>query len=219
MLEDAGLNYCCRDGNSLHEACLHANASSEEILNRLREAAKSTGGKYLEWKRTPLYDLIRPTQEKHHGCMRQAIPSTLALADRVTTEHRANRPELLEIGKLFAEVGREMIVHMQKEEEILFPYVEMLECAANAYDSVELPFFQSVKNSIQTMMKEHDATGDSVTTIRSQASEYKAPAAACTGFKALYQAFREFKADLHQHVHLENNFLFPRAVELEARFT
>ena len=119
------------------------------------------------------------------------------------------------IQTLFIEVGQEMIMHMQKEEQILFPYIDALEKAASAHGSVEPPFFQTVRNPIHAMMEEHDAAGELVKQIRKASSEYTAPADACTSYKALYQDLREFEADLHQHVHLENNILFPRAVEIE----
>ena len=107
-------------------------------------------------------------------------------------------------------------MHMQKEEQILFPYIDALEKAANAHGAVEPPFFQTVRNPIHAMMKEHDAAGELVKQIRKASSEYTAPADACPSYQALYQDLREFEADLHQHVHLENNILFPRAVEMEA---
>lgn len=219
VLEDSGLDYCCSGGKSLHEACLHANISSEEILSRLRETAKDTGPEDLNWVAAPLCELTRHICEKHHQYVREAIPRTRALSEKVAIKHGQNHAELVGIGKLFAEVGREMIMHMQKEEQILFPYIDALERAVKANTSVEPPFFQSVRNPIHAMMLEHDAAGDLVRQIRVLSSEYTPPGGACTSFKALYEALREFEADLHQHVHLENNVLFPRAVELEASAT
>jgi regulator of cell morphogenesis and NO signaling len=219
VLEDAGLDYCCGGGKSLHEACLHANVSSEEILNRLRENAKETRPEDLNWMTVPLCELTRHIREKHHRYVREAISRTRALSEKVATKHGDNHVELAGIGRLFAEVGREMIMHMQKEEQILFPYIDALERAVNAHGSVEPPFFQTVRNPIHVMMQEHDAAGDLVRQIRVLSSEYMPPADACTSFKALYEALKEFEADLHQHVHLENNVLFPRAVELEASAT
>lgn len=219
ILEDAGLDYCCGGGKPLREACLHANVSSEEILNRLRENAKDTGPEDLNWMAAPLCELTRHIREKHHRYVREAIPRTRALSNKVATKHGGNHAELVDIGKLFAEVGEEMIMHMQKEEQILFPYIDALERAVNAHGSVEPPFFRTVRNPIHAMMQEHDAAGDLIRQIRVLTSEYSAPADACTSFRALYEALREFEADLHQHVHLENNVLFPRAVELEASAT
>ncbi|MGB9244785.1 MAG: hemerythrin domain-containing protein [Candidatus Acidiferrales bacterium] len=137
------------------------------------------------------------------------------LLDKVEATHGKSHSEITDIQRLFSEVGREMILHMQKEEQILFPYIDALEKATSAHSSVEPPFFQTVRNPIQAMMKEHDAAGELVEQIRKASSEYTAPADACTSHKALYQDLRQFETDLHQHVHLENNILFPRAVEME----
>jgi regulator of cell morphogenesis and NO signaling len=109
-----------------------------------------------------------------------------------------------------------MIAHMQKEEQILFPYIEVLERSADGNGSVEPPFFQTVRNPVHAMIKEHDAVGDLIKQIHKASDGYNTPADGCTSYQALYQDLRQFEADLHQHLHLENNILFPRAVELEA---
>ena len=216
VLEDAGLDYCCGGGNSVHEACLQADISAEEILNRLRENTKNTGPEDVNWTSMPLHELTRHIRGKHHRYVREAIPRTQALLDKVVAKHAKDHPEVSDIRRAFTEVGKEMIMHMQKEEQILFPYIDKLELAACAHESVEPPFFQTVKNPIHAMMKEHDAAGELVKQIRGLSGEYTAPADACASFKALYQGLKEFEGDLHQHVHLENNILFPRAVETEA---
>ena len=216
ILEDAGLDYCCGGGKSLHEACLHADVPAEEILNRLRENSKHVSPDEANWTLAPLGDLTRHIRERHHRYVRDAIARVQLLLDKIEAKHGENHPEITDIQRLFTEVGREMIMHMQKEEQILFPYIDALEKATSAHSSVEPPFFQTVRNPIHAMMKEHDAAGELVKQIRNASSEYTAPADACTSYKALYQDLREFERDLHQHVHLENNILFPRAVEMEA---
>lgn len=219
VLEDAGLDYCCGGGKSLQEACLHADVPPEDILTRLRENSRDVTPDDANWTSAPLSDLMRHIRERHHQYVRQAIVRIQPLLDKVEAKHGKNHTEIADIQRLFAEVGREMIMHMRKEEQILFPYIDALEHAVNTHASVEPPFFQTVRNPIHAMMQEHDAAGDLVRQIRSLTSEYAAPADACTSFRALYEALREFEADLHQHVHLENNVLFPRAVELEASAT
>jgi regulator of cell morphogenesis and NO signaling len=216
VLEEAGVDYCCGGGKSLHEACLHTDVPAEDILNRLRENSKDIGPDETNWTSSPLSDLTRHIRDKHHRYVREAIARVQPLLDKVGAKHGENHPEIADIQRLFTEVGREMIMHMQKEEQILFPYIDAVEKAANAHGSVEPPFFQTVRNPIHAMMKEHDAAGELVKQIRKTSSEYTTPADACTTYRALYQELREFEADLHQHVHLENNILFPRAVELEA---
>ena len=219
VLEDAGLDYCCGGGKSLHEACLHADVPAEEILKRLRENSKEISADEATWTLAPLGDLTRHIRERHHRYVRETIARVQTLLGKVKAKHGENHPEIVDIQRLFTEVGREMIMHMQKEEQILFPYIDALEKADNAHASVEPPFFQTVRNPIQAMMKEHDAAGELVKQIRKASSDYTAPADTCPSYKALYQDLREFEADLHQHVHLENNILFPRAVELETTAT
>jgi regulator of cell morphogenesis and NO signaling len=217
VLEDAGLDYCCGGGESLHEACLHADVPAEEILKRLRENSKNVSPDEVNWTWAPLGELTRHIRERHHRYVREAIIRVQVLLDKVGVIHGNNHPEIAHIQGLFTELGREMIMHMQKEEQILFPYIEALEKAASTNGSVEPPFFQTVRNPIHAMMKEHDAAGELVRQIRKASSDYSVPADACPSYKALYQDLRAFEADLHQHVHLENNILFPRTVEMEAR--
>jgi len=215
MLEEAGVDYCCGGGKSLHEACLHIDVPTEDILKRLRENSKDISPDEANWASAPLVDLTRHIRDRHHRYVREAIARVQPLLDKVEAKHGKSHSEIADIRRLFTEVGREMIMHMQKEEQILFPYIDALEKATSAHSSVEPPFFQTVRNPIHAMMKEHDAAGELVKQIRKASSEYTAPAGACTSYKALYEVLREFEADLHQHVHLENNILFPRAVELE----
>lgn len=215
ILEHAGVDYCCGGGKSLHEACLHADVSPDEILSRLRENSRNTTPENQNWTAMPLSDLTQHIREKHHQYVREAIHHIQLLLGKVISKHGTSHEELGEIGKLFTEVGKEMIMHMQKEEQILFPYIDALERAARTQETVEQPFFHTVRNPVHAMMKEHDAAGELVKQIWRLSSDYRAPSGACTSFKALYAALREFEADLHQHVHLENNVLFPRAVGME----
>ncbi len=216
VLEDAGVDYCCGGGKSLQEACLHAGVTADEILKRLRQNSELAGPADAEWTNASLADLTRHIRERHHQYVRDSIPRVRALLAKIREKHGEKHREIEEIEKLFGDVAREMTAHMQKEEQILFPYIDAMERSARGNGSVEPPFFQTVQNPIHAMMKEHDSAGDLVKRIRKASNEYKAPADACTSYQATYQELRQFEEDLHLHVHLENNILFPRAVELEA---
>jgi regulator of cell morphogenesis and NO signaling len=216
VLEDAGVDYCCGGGKSLQDACLHAGVTAEEILKRLRQNSELAGPADAEWTNASLADLTRHIRERHHQYVRDSIPRVRGLLAKIREKHGAKHRKIEEIEKLFGDVAREMTAHMQKEEQILFLYIDALERSANGNGSVEPPFFQTVRNPIHAMMKEHDSAGDLVRRIRKASNEYKAPADACTSYQATYQELRQFEEDLHLHVHLENNILFPRAVELEA---
>ncbi|HVB97988.1 MAG TPA: iron-sulfur cluster repair di-iron protein [Candidatus Dormibacteraeota bacterium] len=216
VLEDAGIDYCCGGGKSLHDACLSTGVSAEEILSRLRSNGGDVHPEAANWTSAPLSALTGHIREKHHRYVRAAIARIRSLLDKVNAKHGSAHGEIAVIQELFLKVGQEMIVHMQKEEMILFPFIEAMERSAGENGSWKAPFFQTVRNPIQAMMAEHDAAGDLVKQIRKASADYTVPAGACASFKALYEDLKQFEADLHQHVHLENNVLFPRAVETEA---
>lgn len=216
ILEDAGVDYCCGGAKSLHEACLHTEVPAEEILRRLSENREQVSPTGDVWTSAPLADLTRHIQEQHHQYVREAIPRIRTLLEKVKAKHGENHREIADIQMLFTEVGHEMIMHMQKEEQILFPYIDGMERSIQAKKMVEPSFFGTVRNPIQAMMSEHDSAGELVKQIRGASSGYTPPPDACTSYLALYQELRQFEEDLHQHVHLENNILFPRAAEMEA---
>src|SRR5689334_6635838 len=216
VLEDAGVDYCCGGGKSLHDACSGAGISPAEILERLRKNSREVRAGAANWASVPLSELTRHIREKHHQYVRSAIPQIQKLLAKVKAKHASVHPELSAIEELFAKIAREMIMHMQKEEQILFPYIDAVENALRSGGLIEPPFFQSVRNPIQSMMGEHDSAGDLVRQVRAATGNYAPPENACASFTALYDDLRRFEADLHEHVHLENNVLFPRAVEAEA---
>jgi regulator of cell morphogenesis and NO signaling len=216
VLEDARVDYCCGGGESLNNACLHAGVSAEDILQRLRENSLNVESSESNWTSSPLWTLTAHIKTHHHGYVRQAILRIVSLLEKVNAKHGSNHPELAEIDSAFRAVAKEMTSHMQKEEMILFPFIDALDRAATRQTTLEPPFFQTVRNPIQAMMKEHDAAGDLVKQIRKSSSEYIPPGDACTSYIVLFQELQQFERDLYQHVHLENNILFPRAVELEA---
>lgn len=216
ILEDAGVDYCCGGEKSLAEACLRANVPAETILNRLRQNSASAGSEESGWTKAPLAELTRHIREHHHRYVRNVIPRLSGMLAKVREKHGSNHREVGEIETLFADVAHEMLLHMQKEEHILFPYIDALEHSAKGQGEVEPPFFQTVRNPVSMMMQEHDAAGELVRRIRAASNGYQAPADGCTTFKAAYQELQQFEEDLHLHVHLENNILFPRAIELEA---
>jgi regulator of cell morphogenesis and NO signaling len=216
VLEEAGVDYCCGGQKSLHDACLHAGVSEEEILARLRENRQAVGEDDRNWLSAPLSELTEHIRSQHHRYVRETVRRIQPLAAKVKGKHGANHPELADVEALFSEVSSEMIAHMQKEERILFPYIEAVERAAQGKESIEKPFFQTVRNPVHMMMQEHDAAAALVRQINQKSSGYAPPADACASYELLYRELQAFETDLHQHVHLENNILFPRAVALES---
>jgi len=221
--EKLGIDYCCGGSRTLGEACTDAKISVEQALSRLQEglAASQTQSQpqskdARNWQAAPLTELIAHINRTHHVFARSECARIEALAAKVVSVHGANHPELLEVQKIFADLAGELSVHLLKEEQILFPYMARMEEAAFAGEPAPPAMFGTVVNPVRMMMQEHDGAGEALRKLRSVTNDYAAPADACISYTTLYDALKGLEADLHQHIHLENNILFPRAVALEA---
>ena len=215
VFESLGIDYCCGGRRPLSEACERANVPLTQALD-LIEAATATdannGGE--EWTEKSLAELIEHIVGRHHGFVRQETPRLQALLEKVRSRHGESHAELRSIQELFGAVSQELFAHMLKEEQVLFPFLERLEAAetggpfpASCFGSVEMP--------ISRMLAEHDDTGELLTQIRKLAGDFHSPDDACPSYRGLYHGLEAFERDLHLHIHLENNLLFPRAVNLE----
>ena len=216
VFEKLGIDYCCGGSHSLKDACASAGLSAEEVARNLEEAtAKGADRIASEWQNRPLADLTAHIVVTHHDFTRAELDRLEALTNKVCGVHGANHPELLRIREILTGLKSELVTHMLKEEQVLFPYIEKLERARNSKTAPPNPFFGTVRNPVRMMMSEHESAGDALKEIRSASSNFKTPDDACISFKTLYQALEGIEQDLHQHIHLENNILFPRAIELE----
>ncbi len=213
VFENLGIDYCCGGGKSLQEACSAANIPVDEVLLSLETPAPSNGR--VDWKTAPLRELIEHILSRHHSYVRAEIPRLEALLAKVYAVHGANHPELAGIQESFRGLGQELLMHCMKEEQILFPYIIEMEKAVAQRRAAAPPMFGTVRNPVQMMIMEHDSAGEALRSMREASAGFTAPADACVSFQTLYRAMAEFEADLHQHIHLENNILFPRAVEME----
>ncbi len=217
IFEKLGLDYCCGGGQTLAQACRAAGVSAKEVEASIEKAAEGARSKAPKrnWTAEPLADLMAHLRSTHHVYTRTAIERLEPLFDKVCAAHGKNHSELLEMRTVFAGLAQELALHLMKEERVLFPYVERMEEAAIEKSAAPPAPFGSVQNPIAMMLHEHDGAGDALRQLRALSEEYAPPADACASFRALYQALEELEADLHQHIHLENNVLFPRAIEME----
>lgn len=218
IFEKLGIDYCCGGSKPLTEACLAAEVSPETVVALLEEAGDGApdSSAAQNWSTAPLSDLATYIVTKHHGFTREELARLSNLLAKVCSVHGENHPELRKIHTIFQDLKEELTSHMYKEEQILFPYIENLEAAVRRGEPVPTPFFGTVRNPVRMMMQEHDNAGQALRALRQASSNYQTPADGCISFRTLYQALEEFEQDLHQHIHLENNILFPRAAELEA---
>ncbi len=217
VFEKAGIDYCCGGHRSLGEACKQGKMPLEQVSELLEKAAAERGVTDRDWMAAGLSELVDHIVNQHHAYVRQELPRLQALIEKVNRVHGKNHPELKQMAKIFEALADEMTMHMMKEEQILFPYIAEMEQAMTARGVRPIPMFGTVRNPVRMMMMEHDSTGTKLRTIRQLSADYRPPADACTSYRVLYEAMADFEADLHQHVHLENNILFPRAVEMENR--
>lgn len=217
VFEAFGIDYCCGGNRPLSEACQRANLSVDEVLASLAKAdeADLARQQQREWQSEPLSALIAHIQGTHHKYTREEIARLLPLLEKVCSRHGKNHAELFDVLEVFRSLAQELSAHMMKEEMILFPYMARLEAAAAKKEKLASAPFGSVQNPVAMMEHEHDSAGDALRALREKTNGYSAPADACVSYQTLYRALAIFEADLHQHIHLENNILFPRAVALE----
>jgi regulator of cell morphogenesis and NO signaling len=217
VFEELGIDYCCGGGATLQSACKAKGISYEKVAESLAALEAHAPKQERDWRTAPLAELVGHIVAKHHGFVRSENPRLSALIAKVVGVHGKNHPELVRVQQLFAQVEQELTMHMMKEEQILFPAVIEMEQAFQQGRSVLPPMFGTVKNPIRMMIMEHDSAGDAFTSMHEASQNFTAPADACISYRTLYNALLEFEADLHQHIHLENNILFPRAIELEEK--
>ena len=216
VFEDLGIDYCCGGKKSLRNACSSGAIPAERVLELLENAARTpVKEEDASWNAAPLSALILHIVGKHHGYVRREIPRIETLLGKVVARHGAGHPEVIEINDCFATVAQELSTHLLKEEQVLFPYIERMEEAVAERVALPPAFFGTVERPIANMVADHDDAGAVLARMRQLADGYTAPEGACPTFRALYQGLAEFEKDLHQHIHLENNILFPRAIEME----
>lgn len=215
IFEKFGIDYCCGGDRSLAEACSAAKIDLAQVTGELEKPQTSSAER--DWQKASLQELTRYLVEKHHGFVRQEIGRLLPLIAKVIGVHGNNHSELKQVQTSFQSLAEELTLHLMKEERMLFPYIEDLEAAANCGGRATPPMFGTVENPVRMMMMEHDSAGELLRNMRQATNAYTLPDNACMSFRMLYSALQQFEADLHQHIHLENNILFPRAIVLESR--
>jgi regulator of cell morphogenesis and NO signaling len=218
VFEKLGIDYCCGGNKSLEEACASANLSAAEILKSLAPAdPAAVSAEKRNWQTELLADLVAHIIAKHHKYTREEITRLGSLFDKVCSVHGKNHPELVQIRDIFQGLAKELNLHMMKEEMMLFPYIVRMEEAIVEKAPVLPPPFGTVQNPVAMMEHEHDSAGQALRAMRAGSAGFAPPEDACISYRTLYQALRDFEADLHEHIHLENNILFPRAIEMERK--
>lgn len=218
VFEDHGLDFCCGGKKSIENACIEKGVDAEKLLAELEllDTSSPSSAHFNKWEADFLTDYII---NNHHSYVNNTVSTIEHHLQKVVSAHGERHPELAVLQGVFAELKDELLEHMAKEERMLFPYIKKLSFALK--NSIEIPAapFGTVGNPIKVMESEHDNAGLLVKKINMLTDAYTPPQDACTTYRVLFQELKEFEEDLHMHIHLENNVLFPKAKALEEKLT
>jgi len=215
LFEKLKIDYCCGGNQTLAEGCTSAGVDVYAVIQMLAEATQQKSEDAVDFTSASLPQLITHIVDTHHVFTKSEMDRLQLLADKVLAAHGGNHPELVHLDELLTRLCADLKPHMFKEEHVLFPYIFALAKAADQQGAVPFAPFGTVNNPIRMMMREHDTAGEILRELRKLTFDYKVPADACISYQTLYQALENFEKDLHQHIHLENNILFPKALDVE----
>ena len=216
LFERLQIDYCCGGNQPLTQACASAGVDVDTIVEMLDKVAEfNSQAPEVDFQNLSLTDLIEHILNTHHVFTKSEMDRLEALTAKVIGAHGQNHPELNHVGKLFKTLCDDLKPHMFKEEQVLFPYINTMTRAAGRNQPAPFAPFGTVNNPVRMMMREHDTAGQILRELRTLTADYKVPPDACISYQTLYEALQNFERDLHQHIHLENNILFPKALELE----
>ncbi len=212
------IDFCCNGNRTIDEACNQREIDPSNLIQQLEEAMVSyspTASDYASWPLDLLADYV---EKKHHRYVETKIPEILPFLEKIIRVHGEHHPELAEVGELFEASAGELTMHMKKEELMLFPYIRKMVKAKQEGTTAQAPF-GTVQNPIRMMMHEHDTEGERFRKIAALTNNYEPPADGCNTYRVTFAMLKEFEEDLHLHIHLENNILFPKSIALEDSFS
>ncbi|WP_194973933.1 iron-sulfur cluster repair di-iron protein [Aquiflexum lacus] len=207
-----GIDFCCKGGISLQDACSKNEVNLQEVTAALQKATILP--EEVHYKEFGLSRLIDHIIDTHHQYVENAIPALKAYLQKLATVHGERHPELFQIRDEFMAASYALTSHMKKEELILFPYVKAMEEAEKSGFPLSKPHFGHIDNPINMMEDEHETEGERFRTISKLSDGYKTPSDGCQTYRVAFEMLKEFESDLHTHIHLENNILFPKATVL-----
>lgn len=213
VFQKFGIDYCCKGNRTLEEATEMKNINVNAVKTELEKVLNAPAEENMDFNFWPLDLLADYIEKKHHRYVEERIPLLLQYLNKLCKVHGDVHPELFEINRLFNETAGDLTSHMKKEELILFPYIrKMLKKQKDGSSVLSAPHFGTVKNPIKMMMDEHENEGERFEKIAALSDNYNPPADACNTYRVTYALLDEFEKDLHKHIHLENNILFPKSI-------
>ena len=218
VFKAANIDFCCNGNRSIQEACETKKLNTKELINKLQEVVHSNSSNQTDVADWPLDLLADYIQKKHHRYVEGKLPEIKEYLTKIVNVHVKSHPELLKIQTLFNQSADELTVHMKKEELIIFPYIRSLVTSPHKLADRQQSF-KSLKYPIRVMMEDHNSEGERFRSIAKLSNNYQVPDNVCNTYKVCFKLLQEFEEDLHRHIHLENNILFPKAILLEEELT
>lgn len=213
-----GIDFCCKGNRTIEEACEKNNLNFSQIEKEVTQLLETKSDGAIDFKFWPSDLLIDYIEKTHHRFVEEKSAALIPFLDKLCKVHGQSHPELFEITELFKGCAGELAQHMKKEELILFPFIKKMDNAIRTGRQIEQPHFGTVENPIAMMKEEHEAEGDRFVKIAELTNNYTPPSDGCSTYKVTFAMLQEFEQDLHKHIHLENNILFPRAIEMQEKF-
>lgn len=209
-----GIDFCCIGDLTIQEACVRKNVDPKELLEKLEEAFALPNEENLDFQDWPLNHLANYIENKFHGLIRERVPVIQKFLKRIVKVHGNFEPNLRKVKTLFDQSTIELLDHLQREELIIFPFIRKIVAGGKSKNLLLGPSFQNVKETIFTLMKEHDQEGNYLEEIRSLTNNYTTPEYACSTYQVTFALLKEFEENMQQHMNLERNILFPGAINL-----
>lgn len=209
------IDFCCQGNRTIQEACDRKNIDTTKViedLDALMQAKSASATDYQSWPLDLLADYI---EKKHHRYIQEKTLEIQPYLDKICKVHGKHHPELFEIKEEFNASASELAAHMKKEEQIVFPFIRKMMNAKQDNAAVDAAHFGTIKNPIQMMMDEHTLEGNRFMKIKALSNNFMPPQDACNTYRVSFAFLNEFEQDLHLHIHLENNILFPKAIKME----
>lgn len=212
VFQKHGIDFCCKGGQTIDDACLKLKLDKVAILTELNQLLTVEDLQSDEFNKWPMGKLIDYIIDTHHAYVVEKMPIILQFLEKLCKVHGQRHPELFEIYNEFNAMSHELHHHLKKEELVVFPYIINMENAISKGEKVSKPVFGTIENPINMMMYEHNIEGDRFLIIEQLTNRYTAPDDGCTTYRVAFKMLQEFEEDLHKHIHLENNILFPKAI-------
>jgi len=214
VFEKYGIDFCCGGQATLAATCQEKNLDLTKILQEIEIVGKEPVGHNENFTAWPLPFLIDYIVNTHHVYLKENDEQIAAYAHKTAEVHGAHHPEVIKIASIFAKIATDMAAHLTEEEEIFFPAIKRAEAAVSSGKNPDAQDRSLIKSELEKLRRDHEEIGDAIHRIRHLAKDYAIPKDACNTFVVTYRKLKEFEEDLHKHVHLENNILFLKAVQL-----